>query len=362
MRAAAWMAPEQLELVEHDEPVANDGQAVIDVAACGVCGSDLHSFSHGLAVRPGSVLGHEFCGRVIAAPGVDGLAVGERVTVRPLIPCGACERCAAGQPQLCEGDHAHDIGYGSPGAFAERVLVPRAVVGETVFRLPPEVDDAGGALVEPLAVAVHAVGLAAAGSGDTVLVLGAGTIGLAVTRLLRLAGVGVLVVAELSEARRRRALKLGADRVVDPAVQDVTKVMQEITGAGGYGLGARADVVFECTGAAQALAAALKSARQGGTIVLAGIYGREVGVRVDRIIEKELRVQGTVAYRDEFPAVIDHLARGSLVPGDFVSHTYALDDIMQAFRTQMDRTSSLKVHVRPTPDTASGRRVEWLDA
>jgi 2-desacetyl-2-hydroxyethyl bacteriochlorophyllide A dehydrogenase len=349
------MAPERLELVERDEPVAADGQAVVDVAACGVCGSDLHSFSHGLAVKPGSVLGHEFCGRVVSAPAVEGLTVGERVAVRPLIPCGECERCAAGQPQLCEGSHAHDIGYGSPGAFAERVLVPRAVVGQTVFRLPTEVDDAGGALVEPLAVAVHAVGLAGVRADDPVLVLGAGTIGLAVTRLLRLAGVGTLVVAEPSEPRRRRALDLGADRVVDPAQEDVTKVMRSITGPGGYGLGARADVVFECAGAPPALASALKSARQGGTIVLAGIYGREVGVQVDRIIEKELRLQGTAAYRDEFPAVIDHLAGGSLDPGDFVSHTYALDEITEAFRTQMDRTRSLKVQVRPRPDAASGR-------
>jgi 2-desacetyl-2-hydroxyethyl bacteriochlorophyllide A dehydrogenase len=358
MRAAAWMGPERLEIVEREEPVAADGQAVVDVAACGVCGSDLHSFSHGLAVRPGSVLGHEFCGRVIAAPGVDGLAVGDRVAVRPLIPCGECERCVAGHPQLCEGSHAHDIGYGSPGAFAERVLVPRAVVGHTVFRLPAEVNDAGGALVEPLAVAVHAVGLAGARNDDTVLVLGAGTIGLAVTRLLRLAGVGTLVVAELAEPRRRRALELGADVVVDPAQEDVTNVMRSITGAGGYGLGARADVVFECAGAPLALASALKSARQGGVIVLAGIYGREVGVHVDRIIEKELRLQGTVAYRNEFPAVIDHLAAGSLDAADFVSHTYDLNEITEAFRTQMDRTRSLKVQVRPTPDAASGRSGE----
>jgi 2-desacetyl-2-hydroxyethyl bacteriochlorophyllide A dehydrogenase len=344
-----------MELVEREDPTAADGQAVIEVAACGVCGSDLHSFSHGLAVRPGSVLGHEFCGRVVSAPGVTGLDVGDRVAVRPLIPCGECDRCHAGQLQLCEGSHADDIGYGSPGAFADRVLVPRAVVGLTVFRLPPEVDDAGGALVEPLAVAVHAVGLADVDADDVVLVLGAGTIGLAVTRLLRLAGVRTLVVAELSDGRRRRALALGADRVIDPGAEDVTRTMRSITGPGGYGLGARADVVFECAGAVPALASALKSVRQGGTIVLAGIYGREVGIHVDRIIEKEVRVQGTVAYGDEFPTVIDHLAGGAMEPGDFVSHTYALDEITQAFHTQLDRTCSLKVQVRPRPGIAQAR-------
>lgn len=347
MRAAAWMAPEDLQLVERDEPTAAAGQAVVDVAACGVCGSDLHSFRHGLVVKPGNVLGHEFCGRVIDAPGVEGLATGDRVAVRPLIPCGECGQCLAGEPQLCSGPHDTDIGYGSPGAFAERVLVPRAVVGETVFRLPDAVDDAGGALVEPLAVGLHAVTLARAGPDDVVLVLGAGTIGLAVTRLLRLAGVGTLVVAELSPLRRGQATLLGADRVVDPSVEDVTRVVRGITGPGAYGLGARADVIVECAGAQPALATALKAVRQGGTIVLAGIYGREIGVRMDRVVEKELRIQGTVAYRDEFPLVIEHLASGALDAGQFVSHTFGLDEITEAFLTQADATRSLKVLVRP---------------
>jgi 2-desacetyl-2-hydroxyethyl bacteriochlorophyllide A dehydrogenase len=347
MRAAAWVAPEELALVEREEPVATEGQAVVAVAACGVCGSDLHSFRHGLAVKPGNVLGHEFCGEIVAAPGVEGIAVGDRVTVRPLIPCGVCERCRAGALQLCEGRHERDVGYASPGAFAERVLVPHAVVGRTIFPLPPEVSDAGGALVEPLAVALHAVTLGAAQPDDVVLISGAGTIGLAVTALLRLTGVETIVVAELSPRRRRRALTLGATLAVDPTIEDVTKLIRAITGPGAYGLGARADVAFECAGAPSALATALKSVRQGGTIVLSGIYGREVGVRLDRIVEKELRVQGAVAYRDEFAAVIEHLAAGRLRAEDFVSHTFELEQIATAFATQMDAMESLKVQVRP---------------
>jgi 2-desacetyl-2-hydroxyethyl bacteriochlorophyllide A dehydrogenase len=347
MRAAAWIGPEQIRIVERDEPVAAVGQAIVEVAACGVCGSDLHSFRDGLAVKPGSVLGHEFCGRIVAAPGIDGIALGDRVAVRPLIPCGECERCQTGRLQLCEGRHEHDIGYGSPGAFAERVLVPRAILGETIFRLPPEVDDAAGALVEPLAVALHAVRIAQVSPEHVVLVIGAGTVGLAVTQMLRLAGVRKVVVAEISRRRRERALSLGAGLAVDPGEEDVTRLMRSITGPGAYGLGARVDVVFECAGAASALATALKAVRTGGTVVLSGIFGREVGVRLDRIVEKELRVQGTLAYGDEFPEVIDHLASGALRPGDFVSHTYALEEIDEAFRTQMDGERSLKVHVRP---------------
>jgi 2-desacetyl-2-hydroxyethyl bacteriochlorophyllide A dehydrogenase len=348
VRAAAWIAPEHLSIVEREEPVADEGQAVVAVSACGVCGSDLHSYRHGLAVRPGNVLGHEFCGEVLSAPGVDGLTPGDRVTVRPLMPCGSCARCRAGELQLCEGAHESDIGYGSPGAFAQQVLVPRAAVGETVFVLPARVDDSAGALVEPLAVALHAVRLARVEPDDVVLVLGTGMIGLAVTRLLRLTcRAGTIFAAELSLLRRGRALALGADRVVDPATEDVTAVMRSVTGAGAYGLGARVDVVFECSGSPAALATGLKCVRTGGTIVLSGIYGCEVGVRLDRIVEKELRVQGAVAYRDEFATVIEYLADGRLRADEFVSDTFELDDVGAAFAAQMDPERSIKVQVRP---------------
>jgi len=268
------------------------------------------------------------------------------VAVRPLIPCGQCDRCRSGALQLCEGLHGQDIGYGSPGAFAERVLVPRARLGETIFRLPDDVDDAAGALVEPLSVALHAVHLAGAGPNDAVLVLGAGMIGLAVTRLLRLAGAGRVVVAEPSSRRRHQALRLGADSVIDPGTEDPVEVMRSLTGPGAYGLGARVDVMFECAGAPAALALALKVARTGATIVLAGIFGREVGVRTASS-EKELRVQGTLAYGDEFPAVIDPLASGALRAEDFVSHTYGLEQVTDAFRTQMDAERAIKVQARP---------------
>jgi 2-desacetyl-2-hydroxyethyl bacteriochlorophyllide A dehydrogenase len=347
MRAAAWTAPERLALVDREDPVAAPGQAVVEVAACGICGSDLHSFVAGLAVKPGGVLGHEFCGRIVTAPEVRGVLVGDRVAIRPLIPCGDCARCRGGELQLCEGSREHDIGYGSSGALAELVLVPRAVVGETVFPLPREVDDAGGALAEPLSVALHAVTAGDVSRDDVVLVLGAGTIGLGVTRFLRLAGVGLVVVAEPARRRRERALALGADLGVDPAADDVTDMLRSLTGPGPYGRGARVDVVFECSGAPSALGTALKCARPGGRIVLAGIYGRVIPARLDIVVTKELDVKGTAAYAHEFPMVISHLSSGTLRAEEFVSHTFSLEDVDSAFRTQMDPEQSLKVQVRP---------------
>jgi 2-desacetyl-2-hydroxyethyl bacteriochlorophyllide A dehydrogenase len=345
MQAVEWRAPHELVVVDRPEPEPRDGQLVVQVANCGICGSDLHSYNKGFAAVPGQVLGHEFCGTVLAAPGVEGVAVGDRVTVRPLTPCRVCDRCLAGDVHLCESSVADNVGYGSPGAFAERVLVPRATLGETVFLLPDTVDDRAGALIEPLAVSLRAVRLAAATAGDVVLVMGGGMIGLGVARFLKLAGAGTIVLSDPSALRRERALALGADIVIDPLVQDVAAEMRALTGPGGMGLGARVDVVIDCAGVAIAFKDALKSVRHGGTVVLAAMYGQRIELVPDRIVEKELRVQGSFAYRDEFPAVIAALADGSIDAEQFISHHFPLDQTPQAFLAQLDRDRSLKVLV-----------------
>lgn len=347
MRAVQWNAPERLELVDLESPVAAEGQAVVEVATCGICGSDLHSYERGFAAQPGQVLGHEFWGRIVEAPGVDGLEAGDRVTVRPLIPCGTCDRCREGSPQLCEAGPAMNIGYGTRGAFAERVLVPRAVPGQTVFRLPDGLDDRAGALVEPLAVGLRAVRRAGDVRGAVALVLGAGMIGLAATSWLVLRRAATVIVADPSEVRREAARRLGAAIVTDPLSEKTSHVVRDVTGPGGYGLGARADVVVDCAGAPAAFAEGLKSVRHGGTMALAAMYNRKVELTPDRLVEKELNVRGAFAYDDEFPIVIDALAAGDVDPQAFVSHEFPLEEFERAFRTQLDRDASLKVLLTP---------------
>jgi len=178
-------------------------------------------------------------------------------------------------------------------------------------------------------------------------VLGGGTIGLGAARFLRLAGVGTLVLADPSPLRRERALSLGADIVIDPAAERTVDVMRKITGPGGFGLGARADIVMDCAGVASAFADGLKSVRHGGTMVLAAMYGARIELTPDRIVEKELTIHGSFAYKDEFPEVIARLADGSIDPELLISHTFGLADIEDAFRAQLDRESALKVLVQP---------------
>ncbi|MDA0160330.1 alcohol dehydrogenase catalytic domain-containing protein [Solirubrobacter ginsenosidimutans] len=336
MRAVRWQANETLELADLPEPTPEPGQAVVEIAACGICGSDLHTFAHGLLAHPGMVLGHEFAGTVLQAPGVDGLEPGQRVTARALIPCGHCDACWAGDLHLCAGGAAQIIGYGFDGAFSERVLIPRAIVGETVFALPDNVSDEGGALVEPLAVALRAVRRCGDVTGKTVLVLGAGMIGLGATRFLKLAGAQRIVVADLSALRREAAIDMGAHAVVDPTSERPSDAV-----------GRRADVVLEAAGAAATLSEALRAVRPGGIVTIAAVFGRKIEVPIDRFTEKELDVRGSFAYRDEFPAVIEALASGDVDADTFISHRFSLADAGEAFRTQLDKDVSLKVLVTP---------------
>jgi 2-desacetyl-2-hydroxyethyl bacteriochlorophyllide A dehydrogenase len=337
MLAVEWRAPGQLRMVERPDPVAGTGQAVVEVASCGICGTDLHSYSRGLAARPGQVLGHEFSGRVLSAPGVSGIRVGDRVAVRPLLPCGECPGCRDSQPQRCE--QSAGIGYGLDGAFAEKVLIPRAVAGQTLFALPEAVDWRSGALAEPLAVGLHAIDRAEVNTGDVVLVLGTGMIGLGIVALLHARGVERIVAADLSALRRDRARLAGAAAVIDAGAGDALSQSS--------GRRVRADVVLDCAGSPRALEAGLRALRPGGKLVLVAAYGQQVPTTLDRVIGKEITLIGSMAYRDEFPAAIRLLGDGTLDADLFVSHTFGLEAIDEAFRTQADPHRALKVLVQP---------------
>jgi (R,R)-butanediol dehydrogenase / meso-butanediol dehydrogenase / diacetyl reductase len=290
------------------------------------------------------VLGHEFAGLVVEAPGVEGIEPGARVTVRPLMPCGECAACLRGDPQLCVRGLTESVGYGRDGAFAERVLVPRAVPGLTIFPLPDGLDDRSAALSEPLAVALHAVRRAPEVRGADALVLGAGTIGLGVLAFLRLAGAASITAVDPSPLRRDAALAQGADRVIDPTAAQT----ESGGGAAADEVEAEsADVVFECAGADATMAAAVRAVRPGGAVVISALFGRRVEFSPDRITAKEASLIGAFGYRDEFADVVEALASGAVDGESLISHELPLERIDEAFRIQGDAAASLKVLVRP---------------
>lgn len=327
----------RLEVAEVPDAVAGPGEVVLDVTGCGICGSDLHIAA--VVGAEGGVLGHEIAGRIAAhGAGVDAGAwpVGTAVAARPLAGCGQCSWCEAGRP-----DHCRDfalIGLARTGGFAEQVVVQ----ARELFRLPASLTPDEQVLVEPLAVARRAIRRAGLEAGDSVVVLGAGPIGLAVVAWASAMGVGTLVASEPAPIRRDLATRLGATAVVDPARHDLAAVAAEATG------GAGPSVVFECSGRRGMIQAGAELAAVEGRVVVAGICLSTDELFPYTSIEKELDLRFAVYYgRDDFTDTLDALDRGTLEPDVMVTDTVDLDGLPERF-ARLDRdTDGGKVVVRP---------------
>jgi 2-desacetyl-2-hydroxyethyl bacteriochlorophyllide A dehydrogenase len=345
MKAAVFKGIKDVQVEDVPAPEAGPQDVVVEVSACGICGSDLHTFLHGSFVEPGQIMGHEFAGRVVeAGADVQGLAVGDRVTAVPIVPCGRCARCAEGRYNLCAVAWTTGIAYGKPGAFAERLRIPRPIPGENVFKLDDDVSDEAGATVEPLAVGVHAVKLAGSVEGATALVLGLGTIGQQVVQVLRAHGAKRVIGMDLSQLRLEAARELGAE-----AIDGAAGPEQALAGA--LGEDEEIDVVFECSGVPALATAALDAVRAGGTIVVLALYDEPVTFNPTALVQKELRLQGSIAYTSEdFVEAIELLRSGAARADTLITQRERLDDIAGAFAVQLEKDRSLKVLVTPNGD------------
>ncbi len=341
MKAAVFKGVEDLQVEEVPDPQAGPDDVVVAVKAVGVCGSDLHTYLHGSFVQPGQIMGHEFAGEVVAAgERVQGVAVGDRLTASPLVPCHDCPRCAEGRYNLCAAAWTQGLAYGRPGAFAERIMIPDPVPGQNVFSLD-DISDEAGALVEPLAVAVHAVKLAGDVSGATALVLGLGTIGLQVVQALRARGAGRVLGLDLS------TLRLGAARTLGAEAFDGSQGLDTAL-AGALSDGAEIDVVFECSGAPPLANAAIDRVRAGGTIVVLALFDDPVTFDPTLLVQKEIRLQGSIAYTGEdFADAVAMIRAGQALSEPLITHRESLDDIGDAFVVQLEKDRSIKVLVRP---------------
>jgi threonine dehydrogenase-like Zn-dependent dehydrogenase len=347
MKAAVFYAPGDIRVEEVPDPIPGPEDVLVEVSACGICGSDLASWKSGASVTSGQVMGHEIGGTVVTAPDGSGLTVGDAVAVRPLLPCGTCKQCRSGEIQVCENTLTRSIGYGIPGGFAPLVSVPGGRADSSVIVLPAGTDPRHGALVEPLAVSMRGVRAAEVGPGDIVIVFGLGQIGLGSVLLAKLAGAEVVVGVDPSPRRRAAAHELGAALVIDPGDLDVTAAVRTLTGSGPYGLGAAADAAIEASGIPSAFTAAVKSLRPGGRLSLVAHSKEAFAVKSGRIVEKELTVRGSFGYKNEMLDVVEHMAAGRIPMNLFVSHTMPLTSIPEAFGIQSDAATSLKVLMLP---------------
>lgn len=342
MLAGVFRGVGKMPVEEVPEPVAGPRDVVLDVRACGVCGSDLHAFKAGHHTPNGQIMGHEFAGAVLeVGREVDGIAVGDRLTGLPIQPCGRCRRCLSAAVHLCEVWTTRSIAFGLPGAFAERLRIPDAELGRNVHRLPDGAEFTDGALIEPTAVAAHAVAQAQPPAGEPAVVLGLGAIGLQVGQLLLAAGARPVIGVDLSALRRDVGDKLG---------------MTAIDGAGGLD-GIRAGlhdvigerevaVVVEASGAAPLVQQAVELVRPRGTVVLVALYHRMTEFSPMRAVQKEVTLRGSANVTPaDFREAIGLLGDGRIRMQPLITHRLPLTEVEEAFRAQSDAATSVKVMV-----------------
>lgn len=347
MKALRWHGLKDLRVEHIEEPAALPGKVKIKVEWCGICGSDLHEYTAGPIFIPQAdthpltgekapiVMGHEFSGQIVeVGEGVANLKAGDRVVVEPVFACGECEICKQGYYNLCP-----KMGFlglaGGGGGFSEYVAVEQHMV----HKIPDNVSYEQGALVEPSAVALHAVRQSKLKAGDKAVVFGAGPIGLLVIEALKASGAAEIYAVELSPERKQKAEELGAI-VIDPAQYDVVSEIHNRTNGG-------ADVAYEVTGVGPVLSQALNSTKVGGELMIVSIWEKEAAIMPNNIVMMERTVKGIIGYRNVFPAVISLMERGFFSAEKLVTKRISLDDaVEQGFEALLKEKNQVKILVK----------------
>lgn len=306
MKALLLSKYKQLEIADVPVPALAPGEVRIRVEACGICGSDVHGYDGSSGRRiPPIVMGHEAAGIVATvAAGVSGLSKGDRVTFDSTIYCGSCDHCLRGEVNLCDRRQVLGVScsdYRRAGAFAEYVVVPARVV----YALPESISFAEAAMLEAVAVAIHAVSLAPIAAESTALVVGAGTIGLLVLQALRVAGYSRVVVADIDSSRLKAATQLGASETL-LSDENFARELSRLTG------GAGVDVAIECVGRNETVMAAIDGVRKGGSVVLVGNIAPEVTLPLQKVVTRQIRLQGSCASAGEYPRAMELIAKGEI--------------------------------------------------
>ena len=343
MRAAVLEAAGKISIRSVPVPVPGAGMVRLRVRRAGICGSDLHYFEHGscgafVPTRP-FVLGHEFAAEVAAlGDGVDGLTVGDRVTANPARACGVCDHCKGGRGNLCRRTIMLGSASTTPptdGAFAEFVVV-RA---DQCHPLPSGMDNGAGAMLEPLAVALHAVKRAGTVSGRRVLVTGGGPIGVLVALTAKAFGAVPVALSDVVEGRRATARTLGIEATLDPMSPRLLDEVRELAGEG-------FDVVFEASGAKAALRQSFDLVRPGGTIVQIGTLGTEdIPLPANQLMVREINLVGSMRYGNVFGEAIRLVESGRINVRGLISDVRPLADVAEALRVASGKSAVLKVQL-----------------
>jgi L-iditol 2-dehydrogenase len=354
MRALVLTEYGKLQLADAEKPAIRDDQVLVRVAACGICGSDIHGYDGTSGRRiPPIIMGHEAAGTIVeTGSAVDRAQVGDRVTFDSTVYCGTCDECRRGRVNLCPNRRVLGVScsdYRQNGAFAEFVAVPQHIL----YALPAGVTFEQAVMIEPLAIALHAVARLNVTKGERAVVVGSGMIGLLVIQALRVAGCNEVLAVDLDDSRLEIARQLGADDTLNPknlplppgegrGEGAVVNAILKRTNASGV------DIAVEVVGNAPALATAIASVRRGGRVGLIGNLAPKVPFPLQSVVTRELTLVASCASAGEYPRAIELLASGEVNVEPLISAVAPLTEGQQWFdRLHAAEPGLMKVILKP---------------
>ena len=343
MKALVLEAYNKLVYKEMPTPEIAENEVLIEVKACGICGSDVHGMDGSSGRRhPPLIMGHEAAGIIVKTGNkVQDFSKGERVTFDSTIYCGECYYCRRGLINLCDNRRVLGVSpkeYRQHGAFAEYVAVPAHIL----YRLPEGLSFEQAAMVEPVSIAFHAVGLTPITLNDTAVVIGAGMVGIFVIQALRAAGCGKIIAVDLEKNKLDLALKLGADYVLQAGEVDVAEEVRKLTDDRG------ATIALEVVGNTAAINTAISSLRKGGALTIVGNIAATVEFPLQEVVTRQISINGSCSSCGEYPACLDMIARGSINVDALISSIAPLSDGAQWFERLYNQEQGLmKVILAP---------------
>lgn len=346
MRAMLLSEYKKLEMVDVDKPIIEPNEILVEVRACGICGSDVHGYDGSSGRRiPPLVMGHEAAGRVVeVGTEVTRFSAGQRVTFDSMISCGDCNICDKGKNNLCETRRVLGVScetYRQAGCFAEYVKVPEHIV----YAIPDELSFEHAALVEPVSVAVHAVGLMDIEQGSTGVVIGTGMIGLLVVQALKVAGCTQVIAVDVDDFKLEMAKQLGATHVLNVKTNDVVEKVRKLTN------GVGADLSVEVVGKTEPLQTAVECVRLGGQVGLVGNLQPNVDLPLQKVVTRELTLVGSCGSSGEYPRCIELMASGEIQVAPLISEITDLEKGPEYFdRLYQHEPKLMKVVLQPTTE------------
>jgi L-iditol 2-dehydrogenase len=344
MKALLLSQYNQLDLADLPAPEAGPDEILVRVAACGICGSDVHGYDGTSGRRiPPIVMGHEAAGVVASAgSGVSKFKAGDRVTFDSTVYCGECEFCRQGEINLCNNRQVVGVSCGDyrrAGAFAEYVVVPQRIA----YHLPEALEFKEAAMLEAVSVALHAVRVSEMKGGETALVIGAGMIGLLTLQAAKAAGASRVLVADIDRTRLETAKNIGADETLLLSGNELVKeILRQTEGRG-------VDLVLEAVGRQETIAASIASVRKGGTVTLIGNISPEVKIPLQAVVSRQIRLQGSCASSGEYPQAMELLANGKIKVKSLITAVAPLEDGPRWFeRLHAGEPNLMKVVLDPS--------------